>query len=210
MGLPHPNKHIAAGRPLKWFLQITTEVFLLCALLQFGTWPLHIWNVIFTGYIYLFFPRPIKDFPLQVRIAFTISCFTGSFAARSILWFLFFTTLGSIVLNYDLFVRLLSLLPQNRYEPLTFNLVRETITTAPKDGRFSAGKRPIHLVVSVLASFEVSRNSCKIPKKWLLTCYVICFCTIYSINICMTPGVGFKGGRVSRGLWNPLTWWVRD
>jgi len=143
MGIPHPNKLVAAGRPLKWFLQIVTAVLLFLAVVGLvGDWPLHLWNVLFTAYIGLFFSRPIKDFPFQVRLAFTAACLLGSYLARPVLWFLLLSIVGSVAVNYDLFVRLLSLLPFNRYEPFSLTLVRDTLTSAPKDGRFASGKRP--------------------------------------------------------------------
>uniref|UniRef100_A0A7S4GI58 Glycerophosphocholine acyltransferase 1 n=1 Tax=Eutreptiella gymnastica TaxID=73025 RepID=A0A7S4GI58_9EUGL len=143
MGLPHPSKEVnGTGKQLKWFGQAIIEVLLLLGLWGIGFWPLHIWNIAFTGYIACFFPRPVKDLPLQYRLAWTAACFVGAFMARTLLWILLVSNGVALVLNYDFFVRMLSLLPINRYEPFSAKLVMDTFTASPKEGRFSAGKRP--------------------------------------------------------------------
>lgn len=142
MGLPHPNKQLPFGKTVKWVFGVVTQVFLLLGLLGMSFWCLHIWNAIVCGYIAMFFSRPIKDFPLQARIANMVLCLIGTWFVPSLLWVLLISGIVNAAVGYDLVVRILSLLPVNRYEPLTAGLIKETFLAPPKDGRFSAGKRP--------------------------------------------------------------------
>jgi hypothetical protein len=77
--------------------------------------------------------RVVKAFSVQLRLAYTlllIICFFPT--ARWLYWLPAVSTFALVVFGYCLMARMLSLLPWNRTEPITADLLRRTFLSRPR------------------------------------------------------------------------------
>ena len=84
-------------------------------------------------------PRAIA---VQIRLAYTLLLAVSYLPAmRWLYWLPAVGTTAMLVFGYCFLARCLSLLPWNRWEPLTFDLLRRSFFTAPRGGaaRHSCG-----------------------------------------------------------------------
>ena len=83
--------------------------------------------------LFLVRERAFKAFPVQLRFAYTLLLIICSFP--SIRWLYWLPALGTfalVVFGYCLMARALSLLPWNRTEPITADLLRRTFLSRPR------------------------------------------------------------------------------
>jgi hypothetical protein len=83
--------------------------------------------------LFLVQERAFKAFPVQLRLAYTlllIICFFPPI--RWLYWLPALGTFALVIFGYCLMARMLSLLPWNRTEPITADLLRRTFLSRPK------------------------------------------------------------------------------
>lgn len=83
--------------------------------------------------LFLVRERAFKAFPVQLRLAYTlllIICFFPPI--HWLYWMPALGTLALVVFGYCLMARMLSLLPWNRTEPITADLLRRTFLSRPR------------------------------------------------------------------------------
>lgn len=80
----------------------------------------------------------VAAFPAQVRIAFTIGVAVGSYVPylESLLYLKMAGLVANLILGYCPMARTVYLLPWNREESLSMDLVRRVIFSAPVAGKF--------------------------------------------------------------------------
>jgi hypothetical protein len=82
-----------------------------------------------------------RAFPVQVRVAyFLILTATLWPPLHWLVWLPAIGTPAQVLIGYCLLARALSLLPWNRREPLSWDLVRRTFTTPPVKGNILQGQ----------------------------------------------------------------------
>jgi hypothetical protein len=80
--------------------------------------------------------RSLRPITVQVRLGYTLLLLTClSPFLRWFSWMLVLGTLARLAFGYCMLARILSLLPWNRHEALTFGLVRRTFFNAPSIAR---------------------------------------------------------------------------
>lgn len=85
----------------------------------------------------------IKTFPIQLRAAYFLWVVIGTYVPGMII-LMYITVVGlatNIFLGYCPLARMLYLLPNNRKEPFTFDLLWRVIITPPTKGRFEPVKK---------------------------------------------------------------------
>ena len=83
--------------------------------------------------LFLVQERALKAFSVQLRLAYTlllIICFVPP--VRWLYWLPALGTLALVIFGYCLMARMLSLLPWNRAEPITADLLRRTFLSRPR------------------------------------------------------------------------------
>jgi hypothetical protein len=83
--------------------------------------------------LFLVRERAFKAFPVQLRLGYTlllIICFFPPI--RWLYWLPALGTFALVVFGYCLMARMLSLLPWNRTEPITTDLLRRTLLSRPR------------------------------------------------------------------------------
>ena len=92
-------------------------------------------SAIQTAYYY----QKLRSWPhyaVQVRLAYTLLMLAGFPPfMRWLYWLPAFGTLAQVTVGYRLMSRTLSVMPWNRKEPLSFNLLRRAFLTPPVAGR---------------------------------------------------------------------------
>lgn len=84
--------------------------------------------------------RGIRAFPVQVRIAYASILLLALWPPlRWLFWLPAIGTLALVLFGYCLLARLLSLLPWNRHEPLSWRLVRRVFLAKPVRGSVLQG-----------------------------------------------------------------------
>jgi hypothetical protein len=84
--------------------------------------------------------RAWKPYPVQIRVAYTAClCLYLLPGFRWMFWVPMLGTFALVLFGYCLMARLLSLMPWNRSEPLTGELLRRTFFSAPVIGRADHG-----------------------------------------------------------------------
>lgn len=84
--------------------------------------------------------RSLKPYTVQIRLAY--SGLLGVCSLPFLRWLYWLPTLGTtalVLFGYCLMAQVLSLLPWNRYEPLTLSLLRRTFCSTPVIGRADHG-----------------------------------------------------------------------
>ena len=88
--------------------------------------------------------RPLV-FPAQLRIAYTgwLALGTHVPSLEPMLWIATVGGLAKLTFDYCPMARTLYLLPWNREEPFSMNMLLRTVTTPPNSGRFNAGHKSL-------------------------------------------------------------------
>ena len=83
--------------------------------------------------LFLVRERAFKAFPVQLRLAYMLLLIACSFPPiRWLYWLPTLGTLALVIFGYCLMARMLSLLPWNRTEPITTDLLRRTFLSRPR------------------------------------------------------------------------------
>lgn len=124
---------------LIWWVWFATWLLLVLALFDRS---FYLWVVILSAlHAVLFlglFSFRTNPFPVQVRLAYLLWVIVGSYVPGMIV-LMWITTLGlpaNLFLNYCPLARLMLLMPWNRTEPLSPNLLRRVFLSRPSAGRF--------------------------------------------------------------------------
>ena len=141
-----PWQHIAEStrKRLIWWLWLITWLLLLGGLFEQSFYP---WVVILSAlqsllFLWLFRFR-IDPFPVQVRLAYLLWTFLGTYAPGMI-FLMYITTVGlpaNLFLNYCPLARLMLLMPWNRTEPLSLTFFKRVFLSRPSLGRFVPRER---------------------------------------------------------------------
>ena len=84
--------------------------------------------------------KSLNAFPVQVRVAYLALLLCGLWdPLRSIYWISLFGTTAMVLSGYCLLARMLSLMPWNRREPLSLELVMRTFLSPPVEGNILQG-----------------------------------------------------------------------
>jgi type II secretory pathway pseudopilin PulG len=90
--------------------------------------------------VFLFKTRSFRDFTLQIRLAYSLLLIVCAIPVmRWLYWLPAVGTSALILFGYCLTARVLSLLPWNRTEKLTLNLLRRTFLSPPVAGNMMQG-----------------------------------------------------------------------
>ena len=87
---------------------------------------------------FILFRFKVSAFPVQLRIAYLIWVALGTYVPHLVI-LMYITTVGlasNLFLGYCPLARMMYLLPWNRKEPFSFNLLMRVILTPPVKGRF--------------------------------------------------------------------------
>ncbi len=126
-------------RKLVWVLWFITWLGLLAGSVWRQWDEAVVWFSVIHALLFIYLERfNLVAFPVQVRLAYVAWVAIGTYVPYmgSLLWI---TTLGlatNLFVGYCPLARLLSLLPINRSEPLSCNLVRRIFLSPPMQGRF--------------------------------------------------------------------------
>lgn len=126
-------------RNLVWNLWLITWLGLLAGLLLRQFYEYVVYFSVFQVVLFLYIEQfKLIAFPVQVRIAYLIWVAIGTYIpCMSILMVI--TTIGlaaNLFFGYCPLARMLYLLPLNRHEPLSFDLVKRVFLSPPVKGRF--------------------------------------------------------------------------
>ena len=87
---------------------------------------------------FFLFQYKLKPFPVQLRAAYLVWVLVGTYVPHMVI-LMYISTIGlasNLFLNYCPLARMMYLLPWNREEPLSFNLLMRVVLTPPVPGRF--------------------------------------------------------------------------
>lgn len=91
---------------------------------------------------YLLRARSVKAFPVQVRVAYLGLLIAGSWAPLTVIhWIQLVGTTAFLSVGYCFLARVLSLMPWNRSQALSLDLIRRTIFSAPVKGSILEARR---------------------------------------------------------------------
>ena len=128
---------------LIWWVWFATWLLLILGLFDRS---FYLWVVILSAlHAVLFlglFRFRTSPFPVQVRLAYLLWVAVGTYVPGMIV-LMWITTLGlpaNLFLNYCPLARLMLLMPWNRTEPLSLNLLRRVFLSPPSAGRFVPGR----------------------------------------------------------------------
>jgi hypothetical protein len=141
-----PWKHIteSSRKRLIWWVWLFTWLLLLGGLFHQSFYP---WVVVLSAlhallFLWLFGFR--KDpFPVQVRLAYFLWTFVGTYVPGMTI-LMYITTVGlpaNLFMNYCPLARLMLLMPWNRSEPFSLNLLKRAFLSPPSVGRFVPRER---------------------------------------------------------------------
>jgi hypothetical protein len=128
-------------REISWWYWAATSVLLIAGL---AGWPeafylaagLSAWQIIH----FRFREGSLTAFPVQVRIVYTALLLSALWEPmRWLFWVPAIGTPAQVLFGYCTLARCLSLLPWNRLEPLTWQLVRRTFFSPPVKGSILQG-----------------------------------------------------------------------
>ncbi len=127
-----------------WWIWLTTACLLVVGLAGFPFgFVAAIAISILHSFFYLIREHSLSAFPVQLRIAYTVLlvvCFIPFMR-----WLYWLPTVGTFALNifgYCLMARFVSLLPWNRREPITFDLLSRTFASRPMIANPTDGVTP--------------------------------------------------------------------
>jgi hypothetical protein len=141
MKIPLFKKFLLMPRNLSWWVWLVTALCLTAGLMGYssGFYAAVTISLIQTV-IYNLKEKSALTFPVQVRFAYTgllILC------QIPILWWLYWVpavgTFALVLFGYCLMARILSLLPGNRTEPISLDLIQRTFLTPPVLGNVHHG-----------------------------------------------------------------------
>ena len=128
---------------LIWWVWFATWLLLILGLFDRS---FYLWVVILSAlHAVLFlglFRFRTSPFPVQVRVAYLLWVAVGTYVPGMIV-LMWITTLGlpaNLFLNYCPLARLMLLMPWNRTEPLSRDLLRRVFLSPPSTGRFVPGR----------------------------------------------------------------------
>jgi hypothetical protein len=117
-----------------WWVWLVTACLLLIGLLGMPeAFPATLLLSVAQFILFLARERAFKAFPVQLRLGYTLLltiCFCPSM--RWLYWLPAVGTSALVIFGYCLMARMLSLLPWNRAEPITIDLLRRTFLSRPR------------------------------------------------------------------------------
>jgi len=124
---------------LIWWIWLTIWLVLLVGLFDrsFYQWAVNL-SALHSLFFLWLFSFQIKPLPVQVRLAYLIWVFVGTYVPGFI-FLMYITTVGlaaNLFLNYCPLARLLLLLSWNRSESLSIGFLKEVFFSPPSAGRF--------------------------------------------------------------------------
>ncbi|HSE83641.1 MAG TPA: hypothetical protein VLB01_03745 [Thermodesulfobacteriota bacterium] len=126
---------------ISWWYWLLSSVFLAIGVL--GLTEGFYMAIALTAIQVLHFTRREKSmiaFPVQVRVAYLALLLCGLWDPfKSVYWIPLIGTIAMVVSGYCLLARVLSLMPWNRREPLSFRLVTRTFLSPPVEGNIMQG-----------------------------------------------------------------------
>ncbi len=132
-------KESCRRRRLTWSLWFITWLGLLAGLFAPQWYVAVVWFSMLNALLRLYLEHfRVMAFPVQVRLAYVVWVAIGTYVPP-MGWLMGITTLGlasNLFWGYCPLARMLSLLPFNRDEPLSWNLVGRTFFSPPVQGRF--------------------------------------------------------------------------
>ncbi len=135
-----------AKRRLVWSLWLITWLGLLAGLVSQSWYEAVVWFSVVHAVCFIYLERfNLIAFPVQVRLAYVVWVAIGTYVP-SMKWLMWITTIGlaaNLFVGYCPLARLLSLLPINRSEPLSFDLVKRVFLSPPMHGQFIPPQRAI-------------------------------------------------------------------
>jgi drug/metabolite transporter (DMT)-like permease len=135
---------IPTRRKVVWSLWFITWLGLLAGLFAPQWNEFVVWFSVIHAVFFIYLERfNLVAFPVQVRLAYVVWVAIGTYIPL-MTWLMWITILGlaaNLFVGYCPLARLLSLLPLNRSEPLSLDLVRRVFLTPPVKGRFMPPKR---------------------------------------------------------------------
>ncbi|MBD2525412.1 hypothetical protein H6G86_23875 [Nostoc sp. FACHB-133] len=124
---------------LVWSLWLMTWLGLLAGLISRQWYEVVVWFSAVHALLFIYLERfNLTAFPVQVRLAYVAWVAIGTYIPY-MHWLMWITIVGlatNLFMGYCPLARLLSLLPLNRSEPLSFNLVSRVFLSPPIKGRF--------------------------------------------------------------------------
>jgi hypothetical protein len=126
---------------MQWWYWAVTDALLVGGLLD---WPLGFWPVIGFTVVqvmhYLGREGRVSAFPVQVRVGYLGLLLLGQWDPfYFVYWVQLMGTTAMVLVDYCALARLLSLMPWNRHEPLSFGLVLRTFLSPPMKGNILQG-----------------------------------------------------------------------
>ena len=124
------------GRRLRWWYWLATACLLAASLCG---WDAGLWFTMAFVAVQLAHYRALQGsmcaFPVQTRVAFLALLAVGSFPPLGFIhWMQLAGTCATVGLDYCTLARIMSLLPWNRTQPLTFRRVWRTFVSSPVRG----------------------------------------------------------------------------
>ncbi|MHC4498123.1 MAG: hypothetical protein ACYS21_03310 [Planctomycetota bacterium] len=128
-------------KEITWWVWAITAVLLAVGLVGFsvGFMAATVLSAI-QAIVFVFKRRSLRDFAVQTRVGYSlllVVCYIP--VMRSLYWLPAIGTFALILFGYCLTARVLSLLPWNRTEKLSRNLLRRTFLSAPVVGNMMQG-----------------------------------------------------------------------
>lgn len=126
-------------RKVVWSLWFITWLGLLAGLFAQQWYEFVVWFSVLHVVFFIYLERfNLMAFPVQVRLAYVAWVAIGTYIPYMI-WLMWMTTIGlaaNLFVGYCPLARMLSLLPCNRNEPFSFDLVKRVFLSPPVQGRF--------------------------------------------------------------------------
>jgi drug/metabolite transporter (DMT)-like permease len=124
-----------------WSLWFITWLGLLAGLFARHWYEFVVWFSVIHAVFFIYLERfNLMAFPVQVRLAYVVWMAIGTYIPFMV-WLIWVTTVGlaaNLFVGYCPLARMLSLLPFNRNEPFSFDLVKRVFLSPPMKGRFIA------------------------------------------------------------------------
>ena len=159
-------------RRLSWWLWTITALCLAAGLSGHpdGFRAAIIVSVVHTG-VYFLLEASAFGFPVQVPLAYTVLLIACQVPFLSWLyWVPAIGTFAFVLFGYCLMARILSLLPGNRTEPMSLDLIWRTFLTPPMRGNTLPGFPANRLSRRILPSRRSRRDSSRPDKRWKNLC----------------------------------------
>ncbi len=122
-----------------WSLWFITWLGLLAGLFVRQWYDFVVWFSVLHAVFFIYLERfNLMAFPVQVRMAYMVWVAIGTYIPYMI-WLMWITTIGlaaNLFFSYCPLARMLSLLPCNRNEPFSVDLVKRVFLSPPVQGRF--------------------------------------------------------------------------